>query len=261
MLIFFSGGGWVRGQRMGLALGDVTAAVRNNLAGADFWRKPLLNLLRLLLHLPVNEQRCWRYPCVPCRQAEQAAPSPDALTTEGEQQPPWQMFWPSWGWIRGRGLQIGSIASDNWHSTCGSAQSVNREGSQTLSIAQCQNDEAFRPDLHHMNKIRVFKVHYGSFFPLFNRKSNTHPHASLFSLSTFELWLQIILRLALVHSRVKWNRPRSGSSFDAGCSHDTLRAVTGPPAFSTIYKGSDPHRRFFLSTRDSCQLTEPGWAG
>lgn len=106
---FFSGGGWVRGQRMGLALGDVTAAVRNNLAGADFWRKPLLNLLRLLPHLPVNEQRCWRYPCVPCREAEQAAPSPDALTTEGQRQPPWQMFWPSWGWSGGgRGLPSGS---------------------------------------------------------------------------------------------------------------------------------------------------------
>lgn len=108
MLIFFWRGGWVRGQRMGLALGDVTVAVRNNLAGADFWRKPLLNLLRLLLHLPVNEQRCWRYPCVPCREAEQAAPSPAALTTEGERQPPWQMFWPSWGWSRGRGLEWGS---------------------------------------------------------------------------------------------------------------------------------------------------------
>lgn len=28
-----------------------------------------LNLLGLLLHLPVNEHCCWRYPCVPCHEA------------------------------------------------------------------------------------------------------------------------------------------------------------------------------------------------
>lgn len=47
-----------------------------------FWRKTPLNLQGLLLHLPVNEHCCWRYPCVPCHEAEQAAPSPDALTTQ-----------------------------------------------------------------------------------------------------------------------------------------------------------------------------------
>lgn len=131
---FFSGGGWVRGQRMGLALGDVTAAVRNNLAGADFWRKPLLNLLRLLLHLPVNEQRCWRYPCVPCRGAEQAAPSPDALTTEGRRQPPWQMFCPSWGRSGGRGWQPGGqeVSPGTTDTTCVAAPAVRTRKSDRL---------------------------------------------------------------------------------------------------------------------------------
>lgn len=40
----------------------------NNLAGADPG-ETLLNLLGLLLHLPVNEHCCWRYPCVPCHEA------------------------------------------------------------------------------------------------------------------------------------------------------------------------------------------------
>lgn len=141
---FFSGGGWVWGQRMGLALGDVTAAVRNNLAGADFWRKPLLNLLRLLLHLPVNEQRCWRYPCVPCREAEQAAPSPDALTTEGRRQPPWQMFCPSWGRSGGRGWQSGGqeVSPGTTDTTCVAAPAVRTRKSDRLYRTVCQDDEA-----------------------------------------------------------------------------------------------------------------------
>lgn len=44
--------------------------------------KTQLNLPGLLLHLPVNEHCCWRYPCVPCREASRQHLHLTLLTTE-----------------------------------------------------------------------------------------------------------------------------------------------------------------------------------
>lgn len=52
----------------GPTLGDVTLAIWT-VWQAQRWQKTLLNLQGLLLHLPVNERCCWRYPCVPCHEA------------------------------------------------------------------------------------------------------------------------------------------------------------------------------------------------
>lgn len=62
--LFFSSGGKRKGgwhSMMSLWLFEQSGTAN---AG-----KTQLNLPGLLLHLPVNEHCCWRYPCVPCHEA------------------------------------------------------------------------------------------------------------------------------------------------------------------------------------------------
>ena len=80
----------------------------------------LLNLPRLLLHLPVNEHCCWRYPCVPCHEASRqhlhltlwpqrkmAAAVTDVFTVLGRE--PWETCT-----VRGPGC----IAGNNCYNMC-----------------------------------------------------------------------------------------------------------------------------------------------
>lgn len=60
---FFGGGGGKRGWHLVMSLWLSEQSGRANPG------ETLLNLLGLLLHLPVNEHCCWRYPCVPCHEA------------------------------------------------------------------------------------------------------------------------------------------------------------------------------------------------
>lgn len=63
MLIFLEGG-WGKG---GWHL--VMSHWLSEQSGRADPGETLLNLLGILLHLPVNEHCCWRYPCVPCHEA------------------------------------------------------------------------------------------------------------------------------------------------------------------------------------------------
>lgn len=80
----------------------------------------LLNLLGLLLHLPVNEHCCWRYPCVPCHEASRhhlhltlwprrkmAAAVTDVFTVRGRE--PWETCT-----VRGPGC----IGGNNCYNMC-----------------------------------------------------------------------------------------------------------------------------------------------
>lgn len=63
MLIFLEGGWGQRGWHFVMSLWLSEESGRADPG------ETLLNLLGLLLHLPVNEHCCWRYPCVPCHEA------------------------------------------------------------------------------------------------------------------------------------------------------------------------------------------------
>ena len=68
MLIFLEGsGGGQGGGKGGWHL--VMSLWLSEQSGRADPGETLLNLLGLLLHLPVNEHCCWRYPCVPCHEA------------------------------------------------------------------------------------------------------------------------------------------------------------------------------------------------
>lgn len=75
MLIFFfffwkSGCWWGAKGVLRLGVGTLWCHIGylNNLAGPILAKRCSI-CWGLLLHLPVNEHRCWRYPCVPCHEA------------------------------------------------------------------------------------------------------------------------------------------------------------------------------------------------
>lgn len=66
----FFGGGWEgAGGRGKGGWHSVMSRWLSEQPGRADAGETLLNLLGLLLHLPVNEHCCWRYPCVPCHEA------------------------------------------------------------------------------------------------------------------------------------------------------------------------------------------------
>lgn len=106
----------------------------------------LLNLLGLLLHLPVNEHCCWRYPCVPCHEASRqhlhltlwpqrkmAATVTDVFTVLGRK--PWETCT-----VRGPG----NIAGNNCYNMCLPRCTSSARGKQGVSSFLSNNIEMTR---------------------------------------------------------------------------------------------------------------------
>lgn len=118
MLIFLEGG-WGKG---GWHL--VMSHWLSEQSGRADPGETLLNLLGLLLHLPVNEHCCWRYPCVPCHEASRqhlhltlwpqrkmAAAVTDVFAVLGSE--PWETCT-----VRGPGYIAGNNCYNMWLPEC-----------------------------------------------------------------------------------------------------------------------------------------------